>query len=162
MLRDLTSIIPGAPNFKYGEFTKSSTALRYGIKNEPNEEQWKCIELVAQKILQPVRDHFGPIRITSGFRSVELCIKVGSNAKSNHARGQAVDFEPYDSNIKLSTILIWIHDNLDYRELIAEYFPDGWIHCAYRENGNVKTLKLKDDNHDYEIVSIDKIKQLYG
>jgi len=162
MLRNLNSAIPGAPNFKYSEFVKSSTALRYGIKNEPNEEQWKCIELVASHILQPVRNQFGPIRITSGFRTVDLCLKVGSSATSNHARGQAVDFEPYSDSIKLADVLIWVHDNLEFRELIAEYFPGGWIHCAYRENGNNKTLKLKDDNHNYDRVGIETIKSIYS
>ncbi len=162
MLRDPNQNILGAPNFRFGEFTKSDTAIRYGISNEPTEDQWNCIELVAVKILQPVRDQFGPLRITSGFRSVALCNKVGSNDKSNHARGQAVDFEPIKTNITLLEVLVWIHDNLEYRELIAEYFPQGWIHCAYRPGDNSRILKLKDDTHNYDRVNIEVIKKLYS
>jgi zinc D-Ala-D-Ala carboxypeptidase len=162
MLRNLNAKIIGAPNFKYGEFTKSSTAMRHGIKNEPTEDQWRCIELVASKILQPIRENFGPIRITSGFRTVELCLKVGSSITSNHAQGQAVDFEPLRDNVSLLQILTFIHDNLDYRELIAEYFPGGWVHCAYRKGGNSKILKLKDDNHSYVGVDISLIKKIYS
>lgn len=161
-LRDLNARIPGAPDFMYKEFIKSATALRLGISNVPKESQWKCIETLAIKILQPVRSHFGRIRITSGFRSVKLCQAIGSSAKSNHTRGQAADFEPINPKIKLFSILEWIHHNLEYRELIAEFFPGGWIHCAYREGGNDKILKLKDKNHNYSHVTLDYIRNIYG
>jgi zinc D-Ala-D-Ala carboxypeptidase len=161
-LRDLNAFIPGAPNFSYGELVKSDTALRLGIENIPNEEQWKCIEKLAVNILQPVREKFGRIRITSGFRCVELCEKIGSNKNSNHTKGQAADFEPFRTSLLLFEVLKWIHDKLDYRELIAEFFPDGWIHAAYREVGNEKILKLKDKDHNYSIVDLDYIKKIYG
>jgi len=161
MLRDLEANIPGAYNFKYKEFIKSDIALRYGIKNEPNEDQWRCIEDLAIHILQPVRNKFGPIRITSGFRCIELCNKIGSNSKSNHTRGQAADFEPFYDDVSLYEIMEWIHNNLDYRELIAEFFPSGWIHCAYREGGNIKVLKLKDKSHNYERVKLLVIAEMY-
>lgn len=160
-MRNLNAKIPGAPNFKYKELVRSSTALRKGIKNEPNEEQWKCIELLVKEILQPIREKFGRIRITSGFRCVELCEAVGSNKYSNHARGQAVDIEPLEDGVTLVDILEFIHDNLEYRTLIAEYFPDGWVHIAYRKNSNIKRLKLKDENHNYYSVNIDYIRNLY-
>ncbi len=160
-MRNLNAKIPGALNFRYKEFVKSTTALRKGIKNEPNEEQWQCIELLAKEILQPIRERFGRLRITSGFRSVELCEAVGSNKYSNHARGQAVDIEPLADGVTLFDILEYIHNDLEYRALIAEYFPDGWVHIAYRQNRNSKKLKLKDENHNYNSVTIDYIKNLY-
>jgi zinc D-Ala-D-Ala carboxypeptidase len=160
-MRDLNAKIPGAEGFTYKEFVKSDTATRKGIKNEPTEEQWKCIELLAKEVLQPIRNEFGRIRITSGFRSVELCEAVGSSSKSNHTRGEASDIEPLEKGITLFDILEFIHDNLEYRELIAEFFPAGWIHVAYREGGNIKKLKLKDDKHNYEEVSLNYLKTLY-
>lgn len=158
---NLNDKIPGAPNFKYKEFIKSNTAIRLGIKNEPNDEQWHCIEVLAREILQPIREKFGRLRITSGFRSVELCEAVGSNKYSNHARGQAADIEPLVEGVTLFDVLEYIHNELEYRELIAEYFPDGWVHTAYREGANVKDLKLKDEKHHYSRVSIEYIRDLY-
>lgn len=149
-------------NFKYGEFTKSSTALRKGIYNIPNEKQWINIELLVRNILQPVRDKFGAIRITSGYRSVELCEAIGSSSSSNHARGQAADFEPYNHNVNLIDIITFIDDELEYRELIAEYFPDGWVHAAYREGNNNRQSKLKDENHNYDRVDVDYIQSVYN
>ena len=152
--------IPGAPNFEYGEFIKSATATRLGIKNQPNDEQWQCIEMLAREVLQPIREEFGRLRITSGFRSVELCEAVGSNKNSNHARGQAADIEPMVEGVTLFDILEYVHDELEYRELIYEYAPTGWLHVAYREGANNKQLKLKDKNHNYDVVTIDYIKAL--
>lgn len=157
---NLNDKIPGAPNFKYREFIRSDVALRYGINNKPNTEQWGCIERLACEVLQPIRNEFGSIKITSGFRTVELCLIIGSSKYSNHARGQAVDIEP-SHGITLMTVLEFIYDELKYRELIAEYFPGGWIHVAYRKDVNVKKLKLKDNNHHYTNVSIDYLKDLY-
>jgi hypothetical protein len=159
---DLKKPIKGAPNFTYMEFIKSNTATRLGILNVPNEEQIKCIEKLCQIILQPVRNNFGPIRITSGFRSQELCLKIGSTMYSNHTRGQAVDFEPFNTKITLFSIYEWIYDNCDFRELIAEFFPGGWIHAAYRVNDNNRIVKLKDVNHNYDVVDLSYIRSIYG
>lgn len=161
--RDLDARIPGARNFRYKELIKSDTALRLGLFNRPNEIQWSNLELVAQRILQPVRDKFGRIRITSGFRTPELCIEIGSTAKSTHTFGWAVDFEPIDVKVKLFTIAEWIYDELEFDTLIAEYWPEGWIHCTYRSDGVKRhRLKLKDPTHNFDIVSIGNLRQLYG
>ena len=161
MLRDLHAKLPMAPNFRYKEFIRSATAMRLGIRNVPNEREWISIERVAENIIQPVRNHFGPIRITSGFRSVELCRNVGSSSRSNHTRGEAIDFETIDSKIKLIDIVKWIHMNCEYRELIAEYFPDGWVHVAYRLHNNIRKLKLKDSTHNYNVISMQNLLKLY-
>ncbi len=159
--RDLKATIPGASNFTYGEFVKSATAKKHGIPNTPSEEHWRCLEKLAVNVLQPLREKFGPIRITSGYRSPALCEKIGSGKNSNHARGQAADIEPCSANITLLRMLEWIHDNLEFRELIAENFPAGWIHVAYREGGNFKTLKLKDQDHNYAEMGMKYIRELY-
>ncbi len=160
MLRDLNAKVLSAPNFRYREFVKSETATRYDIRNEPTENQWQNIEIVASQIIQPVRTEFGPIRITSGFRSPELCRKIGSSTSSNHTKGQAIDFEPID-NIPMIDIMEWIVKNCTFRELIAEYFPYGWIHVAYRLNENLERIKLKDANHNYSSKGISEIRSIY-
>ena len=160
--RILTNKIPGAPNFRYGELVKSDTALRLGIPNIPNEIQWANLELVAQHVLQPVRDRWGRIRVTSGFRSPELCVAIGSTKRSTHTFGWAVDFEPVDTSIKLFDIMDWMYMNLAFDTLIAEFFPHGWIHCTYRSDSKRQRLKLKDSTHNYDIVSIGNLRRLYG
>ena len=161
-MRNLDEKIPGASNFTYKEFIKSNTALRKGIPNIPNEEQQKCIELLAKNVLQPIRDEFGRLRITSGFRSVNLCLAINSSQYSNHAKGQASDIEPIVENVSLMDIITFVYNNLDFRTLILEYPPLGWVHVDYREAGNTKMLKLKDLNHNYDNVSLNYLISLYG
>ena len=80
-------------NFSLLELTKSDTAIRNGINNNPNAEQIEKLKLLCENILQPVRDHFGRVKITSAFRSVELCLAINSSANSQHAKAEAADFE---------------------------------------------------------------------
>jgi len=81
-------------HFKLEEFTKSMTATRKGIKNDAGAGDIKNLENLCYEILEPVRAKFEkPITITSGYRSEELCEAIGSKKTSQHAKGQAVDFE---------------------------------------------------------------------
>ena len=142
-------------NFSLLELTKSQTAERKGIDNTPSPEHQENLKLLCTHILQPVRDHFERVvSVSSGYRSPELCTAIGSKITSQHAKGQAADFEIYGlSNRELS---IWIHENLEYDQLILEYWKkeepsSGWVHCsfddrvnrkqylkAYKENGSTK------------------------
>ena len=121
-------------NFTLSELTKSDTAIRKGINNNPSAEQVEKLKLLCENILQPVRDHFGRVKITSGFRSVELCMAIGSSANSQHAKAEAADFEcPGVDNAELAD---WIHKNLSYDQLILEFYTpgepnSGWIHCSW-------------------------------
>ncbi len=127
-------------HFSYQEFIKSQTALRMGIDNEPDDAQLYNMKMICLNILEPVRTTFDrPVIITSGFRSVKLCEAIGSSAKSQHAKGEAADFEiPGISNKEVAD---WIHENLPYDQLILEFFDgkdpnSGWIHCSHKANDN--------------------------
>ena len=126
-------------NFSLWELTKSQTAIRNGISNQPNAEHLEALKAVAQNILQPVRDHYGiPFTPSSGYRSPALnAIIPGSSNRSQHSRGQAVDFEvPGIANYDLA---LWIKENLRFDQLILEFYTpgkpnSGWVHCSYMVN----------------------------
>jgi len=126
-------------NVSLKELTKSESATRFGISNEPTEEALSNLQKLATHILQPVRDHFGkPLIITSGYRSPELCLKIGSTTTSQHTKGQASDFEI--GGIANKDLSDWIHQNLDYDQLILEFWKpeepnSGWVHCSYKGQG---------------------------
>lgn len=145
-------------NFSLNEFTKSSTATRLGIKNTPTPEAIENLKMLCENVLQPARDYFGPIKINSGYRSVALCEAVGSNSRSNHVKGFAADVECDVPNIEF---LNWFYNNVEFKELIAEFFgddpTDGWVHIAYQEGNNKRDLKLKNKNYNYARVDIEKI-----
>ena len=132
-------------NFSLWELTKSQTASRRGIKNSPTKEHLQNLITTANKILQPVRDHYGiPFTPSSGYRSPALNRAVGGSKDSQHSKGEAVDFEvPGISNYDLAT---WIKKNIEFDQLILEFYTpggdpnSGWVHCSYREGSNRKEL----------------------
>jgi hypothetical protein len=134
-----------SPNFSLHELTKSETALRLDIDNTPGEAETESLRLLCEKVLQPVRDHFGKgVKVNSGFRSSATNQATGGSKSSDHVKGQAADIEiPGVANVDLAQ---WIMDNLDYTQLILEFYtpgiPDsGWVHVSYDPN-NLKKQEL--------------------
>ena len=133
-------------NFTLSELTKSQTAVRKNIKNEPSTAHVENLIHLAETVLQPIRDHFGkPVVISSGYRSPELCEAIGSSSKSQHARGEAADFEIMGvDNMQLA---MWINKNTDFDQLILEFYEpgdpnSGWVHCsAVKEGSRAQVLK---------------------
>ena len=74
-------------NFSLQELIKSDTAIRLDINNNPNSGQIEKLRLLCENILQPVRDHFGRVKVTSGFRSEALCVKIGRKGKRHLTSG---------------------------------------------------------------------------
>ncbi len=131
-------------NFSLEELCKSQQATRRDIDNglrEPADAPLIAnLERVCRRILQPVRDHFGtPFTPSSGYRCLALNRAIGSKDGSQHVRGEAADFEvPGVANAELA---FWIRDNLEYDQLILEFYTpgdptSGWVHCSIVESGN--------------------------
>lgn len=161
-MRDLNAKVPGAPNFRYYEFIKSYEANRLEIENIPNEEQWQNLEKLAINILQPVREQFGPIRISSGFRSAKLNKAVKGSLRSAHMYGIASDIEPVRNSVSLLDVGGYIAEYLEFRELIFEYLDtNGWVHVSYYEGSNDKIIKIKDRTHNYKVMDLETIVDLY-
>jgi hypothetical protein len=132
-------------NFSLHELTKSETALRMGFDNTPGPVETEYLKLLAENVLQPIRDHFQKgVKVNSGFRSSETNQATGGSSKSDHVKGQAADIEiPGVANADLAQ---WIMDNLDYTQLILEFYtpgiPDsGWVHVSY-DPDNLKKQEL--------------------
>ena len=129
------------------EVIRSDSAKRNGISNMPTEEHIANFMLLAEKIFEPIREHFGvPIRISSGYRSKELNAKIGGSATSQHCKGQAVDLDQDGSTNGVSNadVFNYIKDNLPFDQLIWEFGnednPD-WVHVSYVPNGRKQILK---------------------
>ena len=138
-------------NFSLKELTASQTAERKGTDNTPSPEHQENLKSLCMAILQPVRDHFGKVvTISSGYRSPELCTAIGSKITSQHAKGQAADFEIFGvSNKELAD---YINENLEYDQLILEYWKEsdpnsGWVHCSYSA-GNKRKQYLRAYKED--------------
>lgn len=129
-------------NFTLEEMCKSPTAIRLGIDNTPGEIEIQAMKELCANILQPVRNHFAlPITINSGFRCPQLNAVMGGAKSSQHTMGQAADIEI--RGVPNHQVWQWIHDNLEYDQLIAEGLrkddPDaGWVHVSYNNIRNRK------------------------
>lgn len=132
-------------NFTLKELTKSDTATRLGIDNTPNDEALENLKLLCEKVLQPVREHFGKsVTVNSGYRSPESNAAVGGSKTSDHCKGQAADIEI--DGLPNPELAQWIMDNLDYTQLILEFYTQGqpnsgWVHVSY-DPDNLKKQEL--------------------
>ena len=127
------------------EVIRSDSAKRNGISNMPTKEHIANFMLLAEKIFEPVREHFGvPIRISSGYRSKELNAKIGGSATSQHCKGQAVDIDMDGTSLTNKQVFDYIKDNLPFDQLIWEFGNEencDWVHVSYVPNGRKQILK---------------------
>ena len=79
------------PHFSLKEMTSSATATQLHITNCPNATQIARLKALCNHVLEPLRNRFGAIRITSGFRSERLNSALCANSLSQHTFGEAAD-----------------------------------------------------------------------
>lgn len=132
-------------NLTLAEATKSQVATRLGIKNIPNQAQTRNLQLIAQHVFQPVRDHFDvAIAVTSGFRSLALNKAIGGSKTSEHMEGRALDLDgDVFGGVTNKEIFDYIKNNLEFNQLIWEFGdkdnPD-WVHVSYKEGSNKRQV----------------------
>ena len=122
------------------ECTRSTTAARLGIKNEPDEDQWNNINLFMNNCMDKIRELFNaPIVPNSVFRSAELNAKIGGSKTSMHMEGLACDFVVPGVSVANAVKRI-IDSGIEFDQVIDEY--GSWVHVGWRPTGN-RRQKLK-------------------
>jgi zinc D-Ala-D-Ala carboxypeptidase len=125
-------------NFSLKELTVSDTATRLGLDNTPNETVTANLKTLAEKILQPVREHYGKsVKVNSGYRAPEVNAAVGGSKTSDHCKGQAADIEI--NGVANGDLAKYITENFKFTQVILEFYtqgiPDsGWVHVSYDAN----------------------------
>ncbi len=150
-------------NFSLQELVYSPTALHAGIDQEEHLDTNAIARITALtiKVLQPVRDQFGPTKINSCFRSEPLNTLIGGSSKSQHCcsgTSAAADIEIFSEEISNLQLAQWIKDNLEFDQLILEnYAPEriskitgkpegpnsGWVHVSYSSTGENRKEVLR-------------------
>jgi hypothetical protein len=129
------------------EVSRSETAKRKGINNTPSGEHLANFKLLAEKIFEPIREHFGvPILISSGYRSKELNSAIGGSLTSQHCQGEAIDVDMDGTTITNAQVFNYIKDNLNFDQLIWEFGTDknpDWVHVSYESSGKQRKQILK-------------------
>jgi hypothetical protein len=130
------------------ELTRSDSAKRNGIDNNPTAEHLENFKLLAEKVFEPIRLHFGvPIHISSGYRSEALNKFIKGSSSSQHCKGEAIDIDMdgSSSGVTNADVYNFIKDNLNFDQLIWEFGTDknpDWVHVSYTKDKNRKQ-KLK-------------------
>ena len=119
-------------NLSLAEVIKSNTAIRRGIDNTPTDLHIANLRYLAEKVFQPIREHFGSaIFVSSGYRSKALNEAIGGSQRSFHSHGMALDLEDKPD---------WVHVAIAKGR---ENEKNAKI--AYRENGKTKYKKWNRD-----------------
>lgn len=125
-----------SPHFTLGELTASGTARRHNIDNTPGEAHIANLTALCQNVLEPIRQRFGVLRVTSGYRSPELNAKVGGAATSQHMNGEAADIQLSGSAVD-EKMFAFVRDTLTYDQLLYERASKTgrrWLHVSYRRD----------------------------
>lgn len=128
-------------NLSLAEVIKSNTAIKNGIDNSPTEEHLENLKTIAEKVFQPIREHFNvPIGVSSAYRSIKLNNVIGGSSYSQHCFGEALDLDAdIFGKVTNKQIFEFIKDNLEFDQLIEE-FNYSWIHVSYKKEGNRKMI----------------------
>ena len=135
-------------NLTLAEMTRSESAKRAGIKNNPSNVHLANMVKLANVIFQPIRDHFNcPIHISSGYRSSALNAAIpGSSKSSQHSLGEAIDIDMDNTKITNKEVFDYIKNNLEFDQLIWEFGTSqnpAWVHVSHKANGNQRKQVLK-------------------
>jgi len=147
-------------HISYKEATRSTTALRLGIENVPNEYELQNMEMVAKHIFEPLRQAIdAPIKINSFFRCEELNKAIGGSSKSQHCQGRAIDIDDIYGNVSNAFMYYYIKDNLDFDQLIWEFGTDDspdWVHISYvdEDSNRKRCLKAVRENGKTKYIDI--------
>lgn len=156
-------------HFALKEFTECSTALKYGIVNEPPPEAINNLRTLCEQTLEPLREALRlPVVITSGYRCKKLNDRISHHAHhSQHLQGQAADFyvspagvsdSKSQASIRRELLIeafrqIILDDNIDYDQLIL--YPT-FIHVSYvSAEANRHYIMVADGNGRYRRLSRD-------
>ena len=131
----------------------SITALRLGLDNTPGDYEYSNMQLLANKIFEPLREYIGkPIKINSFYRSPELNNAIGGSTKSQHCQGRAMDIDDTFGHATNAEMYNWIRANLNFDQIIWEFGDDdnpAWVHVSYvsEDQNRNRCLKAYKENN---------------
>lgn len=92
-------------SFTLVELVRSQEARLRGLANDPTAIHLRRLRELCKQLLQPVRDAWGPLVVTSGYRTPEVNRRVGGSASSAHVSGWAADVRPVVDPVE---VLRWL------------------------------------------------------
>jgi len=143
-------------HFTLAEFTRSESAKRHGVSNNPTPEHLENLKVLCEKVLEPIREKFGPINISSGYRSKALNHYIGGSLKSQHCEAKAADIDQ-DGMVGATNkeIFEYIKNELEFDQLINE-FNYAWVHVSFNLGKNRKQVLDASKSNGRTVYSVHK------
>jgi uncharacterized protein YcbK (DUF882 family) len=136
------SISHKAPNFSYEELCRSKTATTRGISNNPSDDVKRNLRQLAEQYLQPLRDKYGPVIVSSAYRNPMVNKAVGGSRDSWHLKGCAADIVCPSMYVAIQFANFFIErferHGVGFDELILSCNRNNsyWLHVAFNPSGN--------------------------
>jgi zinc D-Ala-D-Ala carboxypeptidase len=137
-------------NFTLAELTRSQTATRRGIPNEPDAKVLANLARLTTRCLQPIRDHYRKaVMVSSGYRSPALNAAIGGSSTSAHMRGDAADIEI--AGVSNYDLALWCSRKLIFDQIILEFYTpgqldSGWVHIGLSDTPRGQLLTAQRIN----------------
>jgi hypothetical protein len=124
--------------FTLAEMTRSDSATRANIPNEPTQTEIANLRALCTSVLDPLRDALGgPIKVSSGYRGPTLNTLIHGAKRSQHVEGKAADIQASGKSI-LELFQTVIRLNLPFDQVIYEAQSPTvvWVHVSHNPAGN--------------------------
>lgn len=136
--------------FTLAELIRSAEAKKLGIDNTPTFEVVEHLRELTEKVLEPMRAAYGmPIKVSSGYRCLELNRAVGGAATSVHQIGYAADLQVGGSFEKFRAFVVqWFRKTgTRFDQLLIESDRKTgarWIHVGLYNNAGQQRGDMKE------------------
>jgi len=133
-------------HFALNEATKSYTAAKQGIDNQPDDSQLNGLKRSAHG-MENVRNLLGgsPITPSSWLRVEELNELVGGSETSHHIKGYAVDFTCPDFGTPVEIVKAIEQSCIVFDQLILERVGGKeWVHISFAPAQRMQVFEIKD------------------
>lgn len=135
-----------SPHFKLGEFILSGTALRRKLDNTPPIECIDALEYLATATLEPLRQRFGVLRVTSGYRSLTVNSAVNGSRNSLHLMGMAADLHVTDTAVAQRMLKYCMEKPVPFDQILIEMRRTSvyCFHISSRCDGRNRRIAIAD------------------
>ena len=123
-----------SPHFSLPEMCHTA---HHGIDNTPTNDIIYQLTLLCTRFLEPLRNQFGALFVTSGYRCPQLNTLIGGVPDSAHIFGCAADVVPLDNGATVTDMVKWLSaSGLSFDQAIDEGAAEvAWCHVGMLRPG---------------------------
>ncbi len=121
-----------SPHFSFAEMTRTGQSRLQDANRQQAMPFIVPLTAVCVDLLEPIRLHYGPVQVNSGFRGLAVNTAIGGSKNSQHMKGEAADLTV--PGHKLEDVFRWIvmDSGIQFGQAILEGRTPvpTWIHIS--------------------------------